>query len=228
MNELEMVARLGAADAAVDALDKEIEALERRVPAAEGELASAVTTRESASKALAAARAEEKKLDADVAAARQRKASAERALDHGLGDPRAVQHQVTTSTAQIETLESRQLEILGQIETLSSSAALAETAWKVAKSRLEESRSATAPLLATAREKRKAAAAAREEAWVPIPRELQGRYSVVRNKRRTAITASVNGYCTQCSVAIPRQDLIDLDKGLLRACPGCSRYIVSR
>jgi predicted nucleic acid-binding Zn-ribbon protein len=228
MNELEQIRRLGEADALVDRIDKEILDAERRIPAAEAEVAQSAAARDAARRALTTARDEERRIDGEVATARQRRSSALRALDQGLGDPTAVQHQITTSNAHIDELETKQLALMEQIEGLAASMARLETAWKAAMAHLDAERAAVPPILAANRSNRVRAWAERTVAFEPLPRDLQNRYTTVRTKRKTAVTTALDGYCVRCTQAIPKRDLLDLDKGLLHACPGCSRYVVGR
>jgi uncharacterized protein len=123
--------------------------------------------------------------------------------------------------------ETEILEVLDQIETLSSD--LSSLTQEVASRQevLDKMRSEVQAEIAEQMEKLHGLQAQRQEIQKTIPKQLLKRYDFIREKRQGIAIAEVRqGVCLACHMNLPPQKFIELqmDKELM-TCPHCQRII---
>lgn len=227
MNDLDQIVALGAADAELDALDKEIAALQARIPAARGERDAAEGAVVQAKTHLEALRETERATAREVERYTRRRATAVRALETGMGNADAAQKQVEQCDAIIDDLETRQLEEMEGIEGARDALASTEATLAEAERHLTAEETTVPPILATRQNTRAGKQAARDAIWSEVPKDLQSRYTLVRKKKKTAVTFLVDGYCKSCRMKPPLETTSEIGRGFLKTCPGCGRYLVA-
>lgn len=226
MTDIERITRLALADQELDHLDKELAHLRARI-------SSATVSRDEAKASLAAAQRQLTACkDAERATAREveqyekRRATATRALENGLGDPEAAERQVDQCTQIIDDLENRELEEMEAIEEALVALDAAEAVLAGAERFLESEQAAAPPEIEAQEAVRTTAQAERDAAWADVPRDLQRRYALVRKKKRFAAVELRDGYCVACRVKVPLQEVSDVNRGLLKHCFQCGRFLL--
>ena len=190
--------QLAAADAALFALDGEASALA----------------------------AHEKQLRRDVDEQRQYRDRANKMLATGAGDPAAAERQLRSATDRIDALETQQLEAMEADDALTRRRA--ETVG------LRQQRAADRERLAGERDAVAARVAAetsgqraeRDRIFAQLPRDLQTRYEDFLAKKRWAVAHIVDGACAGCQRVVNQQHVTDLQRGILKPCMGCGRWLV--
>ena len=226
MTDIERIARLALADQDLDHLDKELAHLRARIPSATVARDEARASLEAAKVRLTAAKQAERATAREVETYEKRKAGAQRALETGMGDPDAAERQVAQCIQIIDDLENRELEEMEAIEEALVNLDAAEASLIGAEAFLVSETEAAPPEIATHEASRAVAQTERDQAWADVPKDLQLRYELVRKKKKYAAVELRDGYCLACRVHVPLQEASDVNRGLLKHCHSCGRFLL--
>lgn len=218
----------------IDERDRAIYALQRSVAKEQGLLDDAQTQAGRALEILGAAdtalersRKTEHELSRKAHMYKQRRASALRVLESGIGDISAAERQLEQCEAILDDTETDQLELMDRQDTERVAQAAATTALQAARAAVAAQEARVPPELARLQGEITAEQAARATVLAKLPRETRARYQTFQDKRRWAVAKVTNGACGACRMVVPAQQLADLKRGVPpEPCRGCHRWIV--
>lgn len=170
-------------------------------------------------------RVEERAAQEEIRKAQGLRSSAQRALDQGLGNPAAVQHQLDTCAATLDRVETQVLEILLRRDELAPERAAVAKQVEEATAALATLQGDTAPAVAAWKAEAADTAAARKALRAKLPRDVGATYDTLHGKRGTALARVVDKVCVGCARAVPSQRLLDVRAGRLVQCDGCNRWL---
>lgn len=210
-----------------------------RLKAEHGVLAGAVT---SANTALAAGRARVTAAEAALAAvkeeerknARQRedygakRDATQRMIDSGTApDYDAATRQLESCIRIVDELETTALELLDRLDAAQAELAAARADVAAAEAALATARAALTARDADLRAELGRVLEAREAAWAELPHEYRTPYTDLRRRKRRALVNVVENTCTECSMRVPPQRLVEVQMArAVHTCPGCQGYIL--
>jgi len=155
----------------------------------------------------------------------KRTKTAVQALEKGLGDPDSAQKQITQCGDIIDNLEISILENLDAQES-------AATAILMAKESVVEHTDKTTVFQTESRiqslelgELVSAKTAARTQLIKGLDVTIRNRYENLRRSKGTAVARVVDSCCRTCQLALPMQDVSDLQRGREISCRKCGRWL---
>jgi predicted nucleic acid-binding Zn-ribbon protein len=217
----------------VDALDRELRSLRANVTAEHQKVADAAANELATAAIVVAAlaaleqnRATEKELNRKVERYQMRRTSALRVLEGGPGEPLSAQKQMEQCEAILDDVETEQLEILEQRDTLTDNRIAADAAVEAAKAHSTTLAVQVPAALAKLEARIREATAERERRFGALPRELSRRYTDLVRTRKTAVAHVWRGACSSCRRVVQNQHLADLKRGVIQPCGGCHRWLI--
>jgi predicted nucleic acid-binding Zn-ribbon protein len=217
----------------IDRTDRERARLQldaERLTAAQREAETEAQTRRAdevaAKAAYDALRTEERTSERRIDDLRDKRKSATRVLETGIGDAASAQRQLERCDALIDEAETQHLGLLDQLEA--SKRALDEATRRrthaevVAKTADTEMPPRIRDLSAQATK----VAAAVEADLGTLPGDLRSRYLAQRERSRWAVARLRSGKCDTCSMTAAPQTVADIKRGKLLECHGCKRWLL--
>jgi predicted nucleic acid-binding Zn-ribbon protein len=222
--DFDAILALDAADRALAAVESEASALDASLSRAHRAESAAAAKIAEIEAALTGNEAAQRALEADIRGHAERRRSATRALEAALGDPDVAERQIAAARAAVAEIEDRQIELLEAGESLTGQRDAARRA--LADARLDRDRrvAAATDQRADLDVRRKAATAAGSAARGLLPRDLLGRYDMLRSKG-FAVARIVDHACGACQGHVQAQHVAELRKGRLDPCRGCGRFL---
>jgi predicted nucleic acid-binding Zn-ribbon protein len=167
----------------------------------------------------------EREAQEEIRKAQSLRSSAQRALDQGLGNAAAVEHQLATCAATLDRAETEVLELMMARDELTPIRAGVAKELDDAAAALTALEAETKPAVAAWKAEAQRAAAERQALRAKLPRDLGAAYDAVVARRGSGLARVVDKVCTACARAVPSQRLIDVRAGRLVQCDGCSRWL---
>lgn len=155
-----------------------------------------------------------------------RRASAQRVLDQGMGDPDAAQRQVEQCNEILDDLDTDLLEQMERQDTLEGQHT-ANAAARQAAQDFEDAAALSVPkILADLATKRAKVQSERDGTYAPLDNDMKYKYEQLVEKKRTAVALLEKGVCSSCQIVVQNQQISDLKRGLIKPCRGCHRWLV--
>ncbi len=155
----------------------------------------------------------------------RRIASTEHALNQGLTDAAAGEHQLASYAEQLEEVESAQLEAMEHQEALSEALPALQEA-------LDEARKAQAiegaPLGPRVQREQQAIRELTDEQPTLVeglPRDIRARYDRLKDKLGTTTALVQERACSACTGTVPMATKGSLQSGHVESCPHCGRWL---
>ncbi len=215
---------LDAADRELHAADAEATALEALVTSTLAAVHTASSRREEPTAELAKNLKAQRAIDVEVHAFRERKASANRALEAALGNPDVAERQIAQSEAGISEADDRGIALLMAFDEWTLALRKADQALAAANAAVTTLNADLAKRRSKSQARIDAARALVAAARPSLPRETVLRYDSLR-RRGFAVAKVHNHACSACAGHVQPQHLADLHKGRLEPCRGCGRFL---
>lgn len=224
--DLERLERLDHLDRELTKHQRAIDAGQTSLEEARGAVTERQKTREAAEAALAENRKQQLALQRDIQGHETNRDRAVKALEMGHGDAAAAERQIERTTALIDEVETRQLELLEAQDSLEGALEAAEQELVSAQEHLT-GLEASVPEARAAHESAMALLSTeRAEVHDALPADLARRYGDLRSRNKWAVAHIVDGACSACRVDVPAQQQADLKRGLIVPCRRCHRWVV--
>jgi len=157
---------------------------------------------------------------------RDRRSSAARVLQSGVGDFSAAERQLAQCDEILDETETLLLEALETHDGLDSDIEACSAALEDAQQGLSTVRAETQAQIGEHNTEWQQIVAEREVGWAALDREFHGKYETLLRRKKYAVAPIYQGACTGCQRVIQRQEAADVKRGLLKTCRGCHRWIV--
>ena len=155
-----------------------------------------------------------------------RRSSAQRMLDQGMGDPDAAQRQVEQCNEILDELDTDLLEQMECQDALDAQHA-SNAAARQATQDVQEAAAVSVPkILADLSTKRAKVQSERDGTYAPLENDLKYKYEQLVVKKRTAVAILEKGVCSSCQIVVQNQQISDLKRGLIKPCRGCHRWLI--
>ncbi len=224
--DLEQLTQIAVLDRRLQQLDTAIKKDEKRRVDAEQHAQKTGAHLKSKQDALAGTKRDEHAHQRKLHLYRDRRASAIRILESGVGDFTAAERQVSQCDEILDDTETLLLEALEEHDTLDEDIEQAAAGVADADQGLgvvvEETKAAIARCNAEWRE----IVAEREVLWTALDREFHAKYENLLRRKKYAVAPIYQGACAGCQRVVQRQEVADLKRGLMKTCRGCHRWLV--
>ena len=204
---------------AADAARKEISDHEQGVVEAQAHLATLEAARKASKTSLHQAERRAKRY-------RDRRASANKVLQSGVGDFSAAERQLTECARILDEVETVILEQMEQLEDLDAQIVAAGQAIVDAEAALADKQRTIPPQLEQLGSERGDLQGARDAVFDELDREFQTRYDRLVARKKFAVGHIIKDACSACQRVLPPQQKTDLKRGRIEACRGCHRWLV--
>ncbi len=139
----------------------------------------------------------------------------------------ALMHEIDFLKEELDTMETRELEILEEKSTLEDTVQLQEKSLETLTTDLKERREKLEQLMAETAEEKAQLEKAREEKAKDVPDNFLRQYNRVREARDgVAVIHIQSNACGGCGAFVPPQTLAEIKGGsILRTCDACNRFL---
>ena len=211
--------RLQALDTSIKKQEKRLSDATKRVQDVEADLAGKRD-------ALSALKTEEHALQRKLHLYKDRRDSAIRILESGVGDFTAAERQVEQCDGILDDTETLLLEALETHDGLDEDIREREAAQVDAKQGLEVVTTEATTIIDACNAEWRDIVARREVDWESLDREFHHKYENLLRRKKYAVAPIYQGACHGCQRVIQRQEAADVKRGLLMTCRGCHRWLV--
>jgi len=154
-----------------------------------------------------------------------RRDSAQRAIDGGMGDYDANMRQIEEVGRILDDLETSILEQMEVQDSLEHAIDQAQALVQQREQELAEADATKAELVAELEDKRAALLEHRAAEMAKLPAELTERYEAFRARGRRAVAYIVDKACNACNRDLMPQQFIELQRERLITCRNCKRWL---
>jgi len=227
MNEdLSILTAIAIFDRRLQKLDTAIKKNEKRLADATRRVQKTREDLHTKRAALAANKKEEHALQRKLHLYRDRRNSAARVLESGVGDFTAAERQIAQCDDILDDAETLLLEALETHDGLDEDIEQCTAALSDAEQGLDVVQAETRVTIEACNTEWREIVADREVRWAGLEREFHHKYENLLRRKKYAVTPIFQGACTGCQRVIQRQEATDVKRGLLKTCRGCHRWLV--
>jgi predicted nucleic acid-binding Zn-ribbon protein len=227
MNEdLAKLTAIAVLDRRLQALDASIKKHQKRLDDSKQRVQKVETDLQSKREALTALKNEERSLQRKLHLYRDRRNSAIRILESGVGDFTAAERQVAQCDDILDNTETLLLEALETHDALDEDIEQREAALVDAQAGLTVVTAESTSTIDACNAEWREIVAKREVDWATLEREFHHKYENLLRRKKYAVAPIYQGACHGCQRVIQRQEAADVKRGLLMTCRGCHRWLV--
>jgi len=224
--DLEALLEVAIFDRRLQRLDTAIKKAEKRLADTDAHAKRAATHLQAKADALSVTKKEEHGYQRKLHLYRERRASAIRILESGVGDFTAAEKQVSQCDQILDDTETLILEAMETHDSLDEDVAQATAGVADTEQGLTVVKAETRAEIADHNREWQEIVAERELAWGRVDREFHHKYNNLLRRKKYSVAPIYKGACDGCQIVLQRQELADLKRGLIKTCRGCKRWLV--
>jgi predicted nucleic acid-binding Zn-ribbon protein len=227
-SDLVQLLEVAVLDRRLQKLDTAIKKDERRLVNATAGADKAAAHLKAKTDALAQTKKEEHAHQRKIRVYGDRRASAIRILESGVGDFTAAEKQVVQCDQILDDTETLLLEALEAHDELDADIAEATAGFADTEHGLKRVRDETSVSGVECNREWQEIVSEREVAWAALAREFYNKYNNMLRRKKYAVAPIYQGACDGCQRVVELQEVADLKKSRVITCRGCRRWLVLR